>query len=123
MANKLAVIADTPGDYRRLGLSPTTIAPWEDGKRTDDSAGTYEWWYFDAHLADGAKLVVSFMDKGDIADPKGPLSPVLRLNLHRAYGRQRKPTPTCASAIIGPAATPTPAGYKRPPRRFPSTSP
>ena len=24
------------------------------GARTDDSAGPYKWWYFDAHLADGA---------------------------------------------------------------------
>jgi hypothetical protein len=40
MPEKLAVMADSPSDYERLGLSPTTIAPWEDGKRTDDSAGT-----------------------------------------------------------------------------------
>jgi hypothetical protein len=39
-------------------MSPTSIAQWEDGAGTDASAGTYEWWYFDAHLADGAKLVV-----------------------------------------------------------------
>ena len=69
MADKLAVMASAPADYERLGLSPTSIAPWEDGARTDDSAGTYEWWYFDAHLADGAKLVVSFMNK-DIAEPQ-----------------------------------------------------
>jgi predicted secreted hydrolase len=87
MADKLAVMACEPRDYARLGLSPTSIAQWEDGARTDASAGTYEWWYFDAHLADGAKLVVSFMDKGDIADPKGPLSPVLRLNLDLPDGR------------------------------------
>ena len=61
MAGALAVTASSPADYERLGLSPTSIAPWEDGARTDDSAGTYEWWYFDAHLADGAKLVVAFM--------------------------------------------------------------
>jgi hypothetical protein len=87
MANRLAVMANSPADYERLRLSPTSIAAWEDGARTDGSAGTYEWWYFDAHLADGAKLVVSFMDKGDIADPKGPLSPVLRLNLDLPDGR------------------------------------
>jgi hypothetical protein len=85
-ADKLAVTASSPEDYERLGLSPTTIAPWEDGKRTDDSAGTYEWWYFDAHLADGAKLVVTFMNK-DIAEPQKPLSPLLRLNLDLPDGR------------------------------------
>jgi hypothetical protein len=62
-------------DYR-----PPRSRPWEDGARTDDSAGTYEWWYFDAHLADGAKLVVTFMNK-DTAEPQKPLSPLLRLDL------------------------------------------
>jgi hypothetical protein len=53
MEAALAVLASSPADYERLGLSPTSIAAWEDGARTDDSAGTYEWWYSDAHLADG----------------------------------------------------------------------
>ena len=69
-----------------LGLSPISIAPWEDGARTDDSAGSYEWWYFDAHLADGAKLVVAFMNK-DIAEPQKPLAPLLRLDLDLPDGR------------------------------------
>lgn len=44
MADPLAVMASSAADYERLGLSPTSIEPWEDGARTDDSAGTYEWW-------------------------------------------------------------------------------
>ena len=87
MTARLAGIADAPADYERLGLSRSEIAPWEDGARTDDSPGTYEWWYFDAHLADGAKLVVSFMNKETIAEPKKPLAPVLRLGLDLADGR------------------------------------
>ncbi|HET9849851.1 MAG TPA: hydroxyneurosporene dehydrogenase [Candidatus Dormibacteraeota bacterium] len=87
MADKLAVMASSPADYQRLGLSPTSIATWEDGARTDNSAGSYEWWYFDAHLADGAKLVVSFMNK-DIAEPQKPLSPLIRLNLELPDGRR-----------------------------------
>src|SRR5450759_1660065 len=86
MADKLAVTANSPADYERLGISPTSIEAWEDGARTDDSAGTYEWWYFDAHLADGAKLVVAFMNK-DIAEPNKPLSPLLRLELDLPDGR------------------------------------
>ena len=86
MANKLAELAATPADYERFHLSPTTIEPWEDGARTDGSSGTYEWWYFDAHLADGAKLVVSFMDK-NLADVQKPLTPLLRLNLELPDGR------------------------------------
>src|SRR3984893_13519296 len=86
MADRLAVMASTPADYERFGLSPTSIAPWEDGARTDDSPGPYEWWYFDAHLEDGAKLVVTFMNK-DIADPQKPLAPLLRLDLDLPDGR------------------------------------
>src|ERR1700686_2290411 len=86
-ATSMAVMANSPEDYKRLGLSPTSIEPWEDGARTDDSAGTYEWWYLDAHLADGAKLVVVFMNK-DIADPQKPLSPLLRLELDLPDGRR-----------------------------------
>ena len=87
MANALALMASSREDYERLGLSPTSIEPWEDGARTDDSAGTYEWWYFDAHLADGAKLVVTFLNK-DLAQPQKPLSPLLRLDLDLPDGRR-----------------------------------
>src|SRR6202163_1316747 len=86
-ATSMAVMANSPEDYKRLGLSPTSIEPWEDGARTDDSAGTYEWGYFDAHLADGATLVVTFMNK-DIAEPQKPLSPLLRLDLDLPDGRR-----------------------------------
>ena len=48
-----ASVARTSEDYARYGLDPTTVAQWEDGARTDDRPGTYEWWYFDAHLDDG----------------------------------------------------------------------
>jgi hypothetical protein len=84
---KLAVMANDPADYERLGLSPASIEAWEDGARTDNSANTYEWWYFDAHLADGAKLVLAFMNK-DIAEPQKPLSPLLRLDLDLPDGRR-----------------------------------
>src|ERR1700737_3473051 len=87
MANTLAVMANSPADYERLRLSPVSIAAWEDGARTDDSPGTYEWWYFDAHLADGAKLVIAFMNK-DIAEPQKALSPLLRINLDLPDGRR-----------------------------------
>jgi hypothetical protein len=82
----LAALASSPADYARFGLDPTVVAPWEDGARTDNRAGTYEWWYFDAHLEDGATLVVIFMNK-DLATPDRPLSPILRLNLDLPDGR------------------------------------
>jgi predicted secreted hydrolase len=59
----LAVLASTDADYERYGLTTERVEPFEDGARTDGRAGTYEWWYFDAHLEDGAKLVIVFMNK------------------------------------------------------------
>jgi hypothetical protein len=85
-AAPLAVTASSDADYERLGLARRDIRPWEDGARTDDRPGTYEWWYFDAHLDDGAKLVVVFLDK-DLASPQKPLEPTIRLNLDLADGR------------------------------------
>lgn len=81
-----ASIAVSDADYRRIGIQPDRVAVWEDGARTDGGSGTYEWWYFDAHLDDGAKLVVVFMTK-DLSAPKKPLSPVIRLNLDLPDGR------------------------------------
>lgn len=85
-STKLARAARTPTDYERLGISRAHILPHEDGARTDNRRGTYEWWYFDAHLDDGAKLVVVFMNK-DLTTPNKPLAPLIRLNLDLADGR------------------------------------
>ena len=82
----LAVTASAEEDYRRLGLDRSTVRPWEDGARTDNRRGTYEWWYFDAHLQDGSTLVVVFLNK-DITSPNKPLEPTIRLNLDLADGR------------------------------------
>ncbi|MFD7026070.1 hydroxyneurosporene dehydrogenase [Promicromonospora sukumoe] len=81
-----ASIAHDDEDFARLGLVRGRVAGWEDGARTDGRPGTYEWWYFDAHLDDGAKLVVIFMTK-DLSAPKRPLTPQIRLNLDLPDGR------------------------------------
>ena len=85
-AAPLAITASSDADYERLGPARKDIKPWEDGARTDDRPGTYEWWYFDTHREDGTKLVVVFMDK-DLATPQKPLEPTIRLNLDLADGR------------------------------------
>jgi hypothetical protein len=72
-------------DYARFGLKPDSVQEWEDGARTDGGAGSYEWWYFDAHLDDGAKVVVVFMNK-DLGAAGRPLSPQLRVNLELPDG-------------------------------------
>jgi hypothetical protein len=73
-------LGSTAVDYARIGIEPHAIKQWEDGMRTDGSRGTYEWWYFDAHLDDGAKLVVVFLTK-EFADINKPLSPAIRIDL------------------------------------------
>ena len=75
-----ARLARTPDDYARIGIEPRAIKLWEDGMRTDGSRGTYEWWYFDAHLDDGAKLVLVFLTK-EMTAIKKPLSPSIRIDL------------------------------------------
>ncbi len=75
-----ARLARTPDDYTRIGIEPRAVKLWEDGMRTDGSPGTYEWWYFDAHLDDGAKLVVVFLTK-EMTDIKKPLKPSIRIDL------------------------------------------
>jgi predicted secreted hydrolase len=82
----VAVIASEDADYERFNLARGSVAPWEDGARTDNRRGTYEWWYFDAHLDDGSSLVVVFMNK-DLAAPNDPLTPTIRIDLDLADGR------------------------------------
>ena len=79
---KLAALSD---DHARFGLERDVVREWEEGARTDNRAGSYEWWYFDAHLDDGAKVVVVFMNK-DLGAASSPLSPQLRVNLELPDG-------------------------------------
>jgi hypothetical protein len=85
MSTPLARLGSTPEDYQRIGIKPDQVLRWEDGARTDGSAGTYEWWYFDAHLNDGAKLVVVFFTK-NFTDINRPLSPMIRIDLDLTDG-------------------------------------
>jgi hypothetical protein len=85
-AAPLAVIASDDADYKRLGLARGSIGRWEDGARTDNRRGTYEWWYFDALLEDGSSLVVVFLNK-DHGAAGSPLTPTIRIDLDLADGR------------------------------------
>ena len=86
MAHKMAVMADTPEDYERLGLSHTTIAQWDDGARTNDSAGTSNGGTSTPTWPTG-RVVLSFVNKDDIADSKKTLAPLPRLTLDLSDGR------------------------------------
>ena len=80
MNASLSRLGSTAEDYERIGISPDQVASWEDGARTDGSAGTFEWWYFDTHLDDGAKLVVVFFTK-EFTNISKPLAPMIRIDL------------------------------------------
>lgn len=94
-----ARLAHTAQEYARLGLEPEAVKPWEDGLRTDGGPGTYEWWYFDAHLDDGAKLVVVFHTKNFI-DLDKPLTPLLRVEVTLPDGTQRIRLLPCDAAAF-----------------------
>ncbi|HWX27149.1 MAG TPA: hypothetical protein VNZ53_06895 [Steroidobacteraceae bacterium] len=57
--NRYLRLAGQPADYQKLGIDPAAGAQFEDGQRIDTEKGRYEWWYFDAHLDDGATVVVA----------------------------------------------------------------
>lgn len=81
-----ARMATRPGDLERFGLT-NHIEQWEDGLRTDPAEpGQYEWWYFDAHLDNGAKLVASFHTK-DATAPGTGLAPRVQVDLDLPDGR------------------------------------
>jgi len=75
-----ARLGSDPDDYARFGIEHGAVQPQEDGARTDGAPGNYEWWYFDTHLDDGAKVVVVFQTKDFTAIGK-PLAPVIRLSV------------------------------------------
>ena len=47
---------------RELGLNDE-VQIFEDGLRTCETAGNYEWWYFDSKYPDGSSLVIVFYTK------------------------------------------------------------
>lgn len=85
--NKTAYVSD---DYAKYNLKPGNIPElWEDGIRTDGVKGTYEWWYFDAHLDDGSTIVIVFYTKPFTQIKKG-LIPFISINIDRPDGTSIK---------------------------------
>jgi hypothetical protein len=82
-ANKLAKVSD---QFQKYQLKETNVPEkWEDGIRTTGGKGTYEWWYFDTHLADGSTMVIVFYTKNFIKIDKA-LLPSLTINIDKADG-------------------------------------
>jgi hypothetical protein len=71
----------------RDGLAPEP-EPWEDGLRSDTGRGSFEWWYFDAHLDDGSTVVVTYATK-PLLQRKDPLTPMVTMTITRPDGVKR----------------------------------
>ncbi len=80
-----AIHPEDPKHFDLLGLKQTVVEPWEDGMRTNGADGTYEWWYADAHFADGSSLVVGFYTKSCIS-LAGSMAPFIKISLTTADG-------------------------------------
>jgi hypothetical protein len=71
---------------QREGLTEIP-AVWEDGIRADAGPGSFEWWYFDAHLEDGSAVVVVFMTK-PLLQRRDPLTPAVTITITRPDGQK-----------------------------------
>ena len=56
-----------------LNRDRVEVAQLEDGQGIGTEKCRYEWWYVDAHLDDGATVVVVFYTKPNVS-PNGPLA-------------------------------------------------
>ena len=74
--------ADEPRDFDRFGVDPVGIALSEDGRRSGDGPGRFEWWYFDALLPDQTYVAVLFFTK-PFAHPGAELQPVVSISIKR----------------------------------------
>ena len=80
-------LAASPEDYARFKVAKGRIEQWEDGMRLDPGAPNVEWWYFDAHLDNGANLAVIFCTK-DASRDNQPLEPLIEIDLDLPDGRR-----------------------------------
>jgi hypothetical protein len=76
-------IMDREQDYKDLGVNPRRIETWEDGRRSDDAPGSWEWWYFDGIMDDGTKIVIQFFTKTNdaIRENKGAPNLAIKVTL------------------------------------------
>ena len=90
MSNINVRLMNTDEDYQKMGTKKGCIEPWEDGKRDDDRAGVYEWWYFDMILDDGSKAVIHFNTKDNKTIDKEGTIPSVVIKITSPEGKEYK---------------------------------
>ncbi|EHO53765.1 lipocalin-like domain-containing protein [Lentilactobacillus kisonensis] len=85
---KISKIMNQPEDYKRLGINPNKLEPWEDGIRGTDAAGQAEIWYLDCSFDDGSTLVLGTRTKSAAQQNKKGYNPNIAIN----YTKQGEPT-------------------------------
>ena len=103
MGNVNVRVMDRDEDYKKMGTKKGVIETWEDGKRDDDRAGVYEWWYFDMILDDGSKAVIHFNTKDNKTIGKDGTIPSVVLKITSPDGKEYKDNVvlTAADAYFG----------------------
>jgi len=86
MARKI-IFGAGPEFLQRDQLQAGVVAPWEDGLRASTGPGSFEWWYFDAHLDDGSTAVIVFATK-PLLERGGRLKPTLLFTITRPDGQK-----------------------------------
>ncbi len=87
-----AILGKEKQHYEALNIFPDSITVREDGMRTTGKRGTFEWWYFDAHMEDSTKIVIVFFTK-PTHKVRGRLNPLCTIDvdwpdgstIHREY--------------------------------------
>lgn len=82
-----ARLMDRPEDFKKLGINPDKVEPWEDGIRNTDDIGNNEVWYFDANFDDGSKVVIGFRPNTAEGMRTKGFTPNLNLDIARPDGR------------------------------------
>ncbi|MBQ8206681.1 MAG: hypothetical protein IJZ77_04390 [Bacilli bacterium] len=70
--------------YKALNLSKDYVSLFEDGVRSKEESGNYEWWYSDFKLEDGSSLVIVFYTAPIVGSSK--FKPHVSLNYIRNDG-------------------------------------
>lgn len=80
-------IMNQPADFKQLGINPTQVEAWEDGRRDNDQAGHAEIWYFDCSFDDKSTLVLGFRPKSVAQVDQAGDNPNIAINYSNATGK------------------------------------